>query len=276
MKIHHLNCGTMCPRGGSLIGGDGGLLSAGRTVCHCLLIEGDDGLVLVDTGVGTLDCDKPTRLGRPFKALIRPRCDASETAVAQVKALGFEPEDVRHIIPTHLDLDHAGGLPDFPQASVQVFAPEHAAATQPKLKDRPRYLRHHFAHGPKWEVHDPGGDDWNGFESIRLLPGSAEEVLLVPLPGHSVGHCGVAVKDGERWLLHCGDAFFFHTEVETPPSCPVGLKTFQAMMAADGKQRHANQERLRELAAREGDGVEVFCAHDALTLDRAQAAAPAA
>lgn len=262
----------MCPLGDSLLGGDGGLLSTGRLVCHCLLIEGDDGLTLVDTGVGALDCEKPNGLGRPFRAMIRPRCDSSETALEQVKALGFEPADVRHIVPTHLDLDHAGGLPDFPEATVHIFAPEHRAATEPKLKDRSRYRRHHFAHGPRWEVIEPGGDDWNGFESIRLMPGSATEVLLVPLVGHSIGHCGVAVRTGERWLLHCGDAYFFHTEVETPASCPPGLRVFQALVGEDAKKRHANQDRLRELAARHGDEVDLFCAHDPLTLDRARGA----
>ena len=33
---------------------------------------------------------------------------------------GFRREDVRHILVTHLDFDHAGGLPDFPDAVVHV------------------------------------------------------------------------------------------------------------------------------------------------------------
>ena len=47
MRIHHLNCGTMCPWGGRLM--DGRKDRAGepaRVVCHCLLIETNDGLVL--------------------------------------------------------------------------------------------------------------------------------------------------------------------------------------------------------------------------------------
>jgi len=42
---------------------------------------------------------------------------------------------------------------------------------------------------------------------VRALPGARDDVLLIPLPGHSRGHCGVAVKTGEGWLLHCGDAY---------------------------------------------------------------------
>ncbi|MHB8491097.1 MAG: MBL fold metallo-hydrolase, partial [Solirubrobacteraceae bacterium] len=126
--IHHLNCGTMCPRGARLLAGRGGLLASARLVCHCLLIEGAEGLVLVDTGFGLQDTRNPQQLGRPFTMLVRPRADATETAVSQVRGLGFDPGDVRHIVTTHLDLDHAGGLPDFPGAEVHLLGRElHAA-----------------------------------------------------------------------------------------------------------------------------------------------------
>ncbi|MGZ3407905.1 MAG: MBL fold metallo-hydrolase, partial [Polyangia bacterium] len=78
----------------------------GKMVCHVLAIESDDGIVLVDTGLGMPDVATPKeRLGRDFVAITRPRCDASETAIAQLKALGFSAKDVRHIVVTHLDLD---------------------------------------------------------------------------------------------------------------------------------------------------------------------------
>ncbi|WP_223281445.1 MBL fold metallo-hydrolase [Streptomyces antnestii] len=49
--------------------------------------------------------------------MARPVLDTGETAVRQVAALGYDIEDVRHIVLTHLDLDHAGGLRDFPPAA---------------------------------------------------------------------------------------------------------------------------------------------------------------
>ena len=49
MRIHHLNCGSMCPLGRRLINGDGGWLASAHLCCHCLLIEGRNGLTLVDT-----------------------------------------------------------------------------------------------------------------------------------------------------------------------------------------------------------------------------------
>jgi hypothetical protein len=56
MRVHHLDCCTMCPRGQSAINGEGSLFARARLVSHCLLIETDaHGLVLVDTGIGVDD-----------------------------------------------------------------------------------------------------------------------------------------------------------------------------------------------------------------------------
>ncbi|MGC1814984.1 MAG: hypothetical protein WA696_12670, partial [Solirubrobacterales bacterium] len=52
IEVRHLNCGTMCPRGARLLSGHGGLVEPTKIVAHCLLIEADGELVLVDTGFG--------------------------------------------------------------------------------------------------------------------------------------------------------------------------------------------------------------------------------
>ncbi len=272
MRVHHLNCGTLCPHGRRLLAGEGGWLESTETCCHCLLIETDDGLVLIDTGFGVEDVQDLGRLG-PFFKLMRPRADLAETAVRQVEALGFSPGDVRRIVATHLDPDHSGGLPDFPEAEVHVFARELEAALHPGLRDRPRYPKSHWAHGPNWIRHEVAGDEWFGFEGVRILPGTGVEIVLVPLIGHSRGHSGVAVNTPDGWLMHCGDSYFHHGELQTPPYCPPGLRAFQNLNNADRKQRLANQERLRELAARHGEEINLFCSHDPDELEREQAKA---
>jgi glyoxylase-like metal-dependent hydrolase (beta-lactamase superfamily II) len=260
-----------------LVNGEGGLLASANVVCHCLAIETGDGLVLVDTGFGTEDARNPRQLGAAFRALMRPRPLVGTTALAQLEALGFAASDVRHIVTTHLDLDHAGGLPDFPQAEVHVFAPELEAALNPRLRERLRYIGGaHWKHSPRWVSHGAGGEGWFGFESVRILPGIDTEVLLVPLIGHSRGHTAVAVNAGDGWLLHCGDAYFNHGEVARPPSCPPALRLFQSLMATDNAARKRNQERLRELASAHGDEVTLFCAHDPHELEREQAKSAAA
>jgi glyoxylase-like metal-dependent hydrolase (beta-lactamase superfamily II) len=258
----------MCPRGGRLLGGAGGPLAEARLVCHCLLIEAAGSLVLVDTGLGTGDVTHPERLGRPFRAIVRPRCEPGETAVRQVEGLGFDPGDVRQIVVTHLDVDHAGGLADFPAAGVHVFAPELAAAKDPPLRERNRYVAAQWAHGPHWVEHEVDGERWFGFDSVRLLPDLDVEIALVPLLGHSTGHAGVAIREADGWLFHCGDAYFHTDEVATPHSCPPGLRVFQSLMAHDAKARRHNQERLRELAGEHRDDVRLICSHDPTELER--------
>jgi glyoxylase-like metal-dependent hydrolase (beta-lactamase superfamily II) len=246
-------------------------------VCHCLLIEADDGLILVDTGFGAEDARNPRQLGAAFGALVRPRPTIAETALSQVEALGHSRADVRHVVVTHLDLDHAGGLPDFPEAEVHLLAPELDAALRPGLRDRLRYIGGaHWKHNPRWVSHGPGGDDWFGFRGGRILPGVDVEVLLIPMLGHSRGHTAVAVNRGDGWLLHCGDAYFHHGEVQTPPSCPPALRVFSRVMASDNKARTANRDRLRELAASHGEEVTLICAHDPHELERSRAPLAAA
>ena len=274
MRIHHVSCGTLCPHGARLLQGDGGWLGRARLVCHCLAIESGEGVVLVDTGFGTEDVAHPRQLGRPFLLFTQPQLTREITMVAQLEGLGIEPADVRHIVVTHLDLDHAGGLPDFPRAEVHVFGAEHRAAMQPGMTERARYPDAHWSHGPRWVVHETGGDTWQGFESVRVLPGADAEIALVPLIGHTRGHCGVAVRDGDGWLLHGGDAYFHHREVETPPHCPPGLSLFQRISEVDRDARLANQERLRELAGRKAGAVRMICSHDPEDLERARASSP--
>lgn len=273
MRIHHLNCGTMCPFGGRLMdGADRGPGSA-RLVCHCLLIETDaHGLVLVDTGLGLGDVRQPVpRLSRFFLGMMRLPLREEETAVRQVERLGFAAADVRHIVLTHLDFDHAGGLEDFPQATIHVLQSELDAARRPAgFIGRNRYRVDQWDAITRWQLYRTAanGEGWFGFGCVRDLPGLPPEILLIPLVGHTWGHSGVAIREpGGHWLLHAGDAYFHADEMDLRnPRCPPGLRGYQLMMEVDRRARLANQDRLRELVRNDGRQVRVFCAHDAREL----------
>jgi len=268
MKIHHLNCCSMCPIGQRMINGEGGWLAPAHLCAHVLLIESEQGLILVDTGLGTGDVTQPSRLGGIFRALVRPVLKLEDTALHQVRELGLDPHDVRHIVPTHLDLDHAGGLGDFPQANVHVFARELQAAMKPTWLEHSRYRPAQWAHGPKWRARELQGDRWMGFDAVRAIPGTQDEVLLVPLLGHTRGHCGVAVRTSQGWLLHAGDAYFHHLDLVDPGLAPWGLRVFQHIVQVDMSLRLSNQQRLRELQDDHGHEVRIFCAHDPLELSQ--------
>lgn len=273
MRIHHLNCISTCPLGGRLMdGGTESVFARGRLACHCLLVETGDTLVLVDTGLGLEDVADPARrLSGFFLRLLSPDFREGLTARRQVEALGFRAGDVRHIVLTHLDFDHAGGLDDFPEATVHLQGRERDYAFKQKTwLDRQRFRPQQWSTKSRWQVYYPGGgEQWFGFDGVHALEGIADDILMVPLPGHTCGHCGVAVHYGRRWLLQAGDAYFFHDEMHPDhPHCTPGLRLYQWLMEKERKTRLHNQTRLRELCRQHGDEVEVFCSHDLAEFER--------
>src|SRR5262245_34823521 len=269
MRIYHLNCGSM--RQIDPADGPDSPLRPARTVCHCLLAETDShGLVLVETGLGTNDVLRPAdTLGQEWVTLAEPVLNMEETALHQLRKLGHAPGDVRHIVLTHLDRDHAGGLADFPQATVHVLQAEYEAAMAGTTD---RYRATQLAHAPRWATYaSHQGNPWFGFDAVQDLDGLPADILLIPLGGHSKGHSAVAVNTGERWLLHAGDAYFYHGEIhpDLPRSHPL-LDFVQLAAEVDRPLRLGNQARLRELARLHGDEMEVFSAHDPWEFQRYQ------
>ena len=258
MKVHHLNCGSMDPPGVPI-------------VCHVLLVETADGLVLVDSGIGLLDCADPRRIG-PSRRLIKPRFDVAETAARQVEGLGFRRDDVRHIVTTHFDIDHIGGIADFPDASIHVTAAEaRGALTPPTRLEGFRFRAVQWAHGPRIVEHEPDGEAWRGFAAAKELDAISPGIVLVSLPGHTRGHAAVAVDAGTHWVLHCGDAFFYEGTLDGTSRIPPKLRLFEMLTAYDRKAMRANQARLAELYARREPDLLVVSAHDPTLLATAQA-----
>lgn len=264
MQIHHLNCGCMCPVGGALFDGFSRGMFA-HLACHCLLIETDRGLVLVDTGFGLRDVKAPySRLSPFFVHFNNIQFDQKYTAIAQIEQLGFSARDVRHIVLTYLDFDHAGGLEDFPEATVHVMQSEKdAVQDRHGFISRGRYRPEQWDEVKHWKHYAAGGEPWFGFEAVRDLDGLPPEILLIPLVGHTRGHAGIAVQTAAGWLLHAGDAYFYHGEVNSAERrCPPGMRAYQWMMEVDRESRLHNQERLRALSLNHGNDVKLFCSHD--------------
>jgi glyoxylase-like metal-dependent hydrolase (beta-lactamase superfamily II) len=178
-----------------------------------LLIESNDGLILVDTGLGTRDYIDLPGIVRIFKVVTIVPLNPEEAAIRQIPKLGYQPEDVNHIVLTHMHFDHAGGLPDFSWTKVHVHHLEYQSIKSDKKYSWTDggYNRHVLDHEPDVELYEEKGEKWYDFGAIRLR--LEPEMYLLPLFGHTAGHCGVAVKDGDGWLLHVGDAASFAEDV---------------------------------------------------------------
>lgn len=259
MKISYMNCGTMHPRIAPLFSP-----YLDRSCCLCMLLEADDQLVLVDSGFGTRDMEDVNRLGRRANRILNVQPDPEQPAVRQLGRLGFRPEDVRDIICTHLDRDHAGGLPDFPHARVHVLEAERDAMLNPVDKmEEDRYRKCHFSHGPDWVTYQAVSDErWFGMNCIRDMPGLPSELVLVPLVGHTRGHCGVAVDTGNGWILHCGDAFYVKEELRETGKAHIGVRVFRRFAHFDHAQAMRKVEEIKRVTRENGDEVTMIASHD--------------
>jgi glyoxylase-like metal-dependent hydrolase (beta-lactamase superfamily II) len=242
-----------------------------QSILYCLLLETNDGLLLVDSGYGVQDYEKPTLFTRVFIASLGMPRLLEETAVYQVESLGYSRSDVRHIVMTHLHSDHTGGMRDFPEAQIHVHRLEYEAIHSPKgIKER-FYEREHWAHGPNWVVHEKEEDQsWFGFNNIRIQEGLAPDVRLIPLHGHTRGHCGVAVQTSEGWILHCGDATypFYHENDPIPPFKPLPFYVMSPPKWLERSLVGENTPRLKALNEKHGDEIQFICSNDSITYSR--------
>jgi glyoxylase-like metal-dependent hydrolase (beta-lactamase superfamily II) len=174
MTIHLLNCFTCNARVGNL-----------KTGMACLLIETDQGLVLIDTGLGLDDYAHPTWFTQFFRIITIMPFDPNEAAINQMKRLGYKPGDLKHIILTHMHFDHCGGLPDFPHAKIHVHRREYGAFTDNKILhwDEYAYIPRYIAHQPEFVLYDRIDSKWYEFDAIRLP--FEPEMILIPLFGHA-------------------------------------------------------------------------------------------
>ncbi|MFY1620988.1 MBL fold metallo-hydrolase [Micromonospora sp. WMMD736] len=261
MQVHHLNCGSMHPVG------------APAVVCHVLLVETNNGLVLIDTGYGLRDIAQPTRLG-PTRHYFRPALATDEAAACQIERLGFAREDVRHIVVTHFDVDHIGGISDFPEAHIHTTAAELLGAVRnPSLREKVRFRPAQWAHGPKFVEHTPDGEKWRGFAAAKELTDIAAGIVLVALPGHTRGHACIGVDAGHRWLLHCGDAFYHPGTIDGQTPVPRAVRTLEPILALDRKRVRDNHARLAELYRRGEPDLLMLCSHDASLFAHAKSTA---
>jgi glyoxylase-like metal-dependent hydrolase (beta-lactamase superfamily II) len=161
---------------------------------------------------------------------------------------------VTDCIISHLDNDHTGGLADFPTARVHLGIEE----LENYNSGNPRYLRQPLSHNPVLKTYNRSGIDWFGFEARKIQTGIETEIFLVPLFGHTLGHCGVALKLNRRWLFYIADAYYLRAELYDNDH-PVNA--LAEMTADDNLLRIDTLDKIRKLV-NEHPEIEVFGYHD--------------
>jgi N-acyl homoserine lactone hydrolase len=163
------------------------------------IIEHPEGHIAIDTGL-------TTRVRVPASQRLisapSPLIEAGEEIGQQMRATGLNTEDVRRVVLTHLDWDHASGLDHFPTAEVLVHRPEHEFAQ--KFMGRWRYQPRLW---PSWfepSLYDLDPEPYGPFPKSKSLTESGD-VRLVAIPGHSIGQVGVIVRTDGVGLFFVAD-----------------------------------------------------------------------
>jgi len=165
---------------------------------HSFVLERPDGLIAIDTGLSPRVRSPRPRLQRRFAPDPSFEVEVGEA----MRALGLDPGDVRQLVLTHLDWDHAGGLAHFPNAEVLVHRPEHefASSFRGRLRYEPKLWPSDFSP----TVYDLDPEPLGPFPASKAL-GDEGDIRLIPIPGHSIGQVGVVVSTNEPRVLFCAD-----------------------------------------------------------------------
>jgi glyoxylase-like metal-dependent hydrolase (beta-lactamase superfamily II) len=205
------------------------------------LIVHPKGKVLFDSGLNVLTQTDPAAYmgGEAGLRYSRFHFHAGEEIAARLEAMGVAPDEITHLVNSHLHYDHSGGNAQLPNADVVVQGREwrHAKALP---DDDLGYRRNDFDTGQRVKLvegeHDIFGDG---------------TVVCIPTYGHTPGHQSLRVRaDGGEFVL-CGDACYLRRSLEAM-HLPGVVSDREAMLAV-----------FRMFREMQGRGFRIMYGHDA-------------
>lgn len=174
------------------------------------------GLVLIDTGLHSSVAVKPKEsFGRVTILAFRDlEMEASQAVPAQLRERGLSTSEVKTVVMTHLHVDHASGISEFPDATFVLSRAEWDAATSQGQKHG--YVTRQFDHAFDYRLIDfegEGAESFAGFARSFDLFGDGS-VRTVYTPGHSLGHMSVVLRTARGEVLVAGDAMFLRQTLD--------------------------------------------------------------
>jgi glyoxylase-like metal-dependent hydrolase (beta-lactamase superfamily II) len=209
-------------------------------VAVAVIVHPRHGVVLVDTGISR-EQTRPFRyysvreggLNAGIWRDSENRIAAEGELGVQLARLGITPADVAHVVLTHLHEDHVGEVASFPAATVHVSRLE--------WEDRARVsYQPTFAGVRRWDHFEFDSGSFGPFAASRDLFGD-RSVVLLPTPGHTLGHSVVLIQLEEAAALIAGDALYTLRHLD-----PFALASFN-YFGAQGLATY--QDSVRRIAA---------------------------
>ena len=150
---------------------------------RCLLVEHEDRVILVDTGMGNKQSDK-------FRSHFQPHGNTG--LIDSLRLKGFAPEDITDVIITHLHFDHVGGAvkydvdnnlkPTFPNAQYWTNKKHYDWAMNPNMREKASFLKENFVpltEEGKFQLIDGQREyKWMNRINFRFYYGHTEAMLI--------------------------------------------------------------------------------------------------
>lgn len=179
---------------------------------RCLLVEHEDGLVLIDTGSGNKESEK----FHDIYGIENAGADGRTCLEDGLRAAGYGPDDVTHVINTHLHFDHGGGntyvdgegilRPGFPRARHFVQRGEYEFATRINERTAASYFPRNFE-----PLRESGQLDLIRGEP-EILPG----ISVMLTPGHVPWHQSVRLESAGETAVFLGDVIPTTAHLQLP------------------------------------------------------------
>ena len=205
-----------------------------RIPVYSVLVEHDDGLFLLDTGI---DLDHINRV-LPFEL---PEQTEEQTIPGQLERCGFGLGDVTVLVNSHLHIDHVGGNQLFEETNVRNLIHEREL-TQARNHEPFEF----FGYSDKsWDYEGANIETFSGDQEL------ASGLTVLETPGHTVGHCSFLLEGGRKSMLLAMDVSYTAAALEK------GIQPGFHHTPVDGVRSIA---RVKELAAEKD--ADIFFSHD--------------
>ncbi|WP_254524433.1 N-acyl homoserine lactonase family protein [Natrinema caseinilyticum] len=222
------------------------------------VIDHPEGVALVDTGQSYELVEDPENYG-PHGApglvdfVENIDMDENEKAIHRLEDLGYSPSEVDTVIMSHLHMDHAGGISDFPDAEFIVQHDELQYASWPEPVQAGFYQEGDFGvlRTPEFDVSVAHG-------SVDVFGDGRVETI--PTPGHTPGHQSVKIELDDAGTVILG-MDVSHTQIGFEQD----LATSFDWSTTIGNE---SRRKLKNVARKED--AEVYINHDSELVERSE------
>ncbi len=174
---------------------------------HVLLVQSDDATILIDAGFDEPGSSWEQQYEEEWPGSVR-----TPGVVAGLASVGVKPQDITHILITHVHFDHVVGLaaerdgrlvPRYPNARVVLGRADWENPPEEHLGPEQRVRIGAVAEAGLLDLLD---------REREIVPG----VRMIPMPGESPGHSVIRISSGRETLYAVGDLFHYAAEVAHP------------------------------------------------------------